>query len=152
MHDAQRLTVDEALARLGAHLGQSGFQLSEDGTIGFSFANDVSCTIEAPRDSDFLHVHAPVTRVPPHGREAFLERLLSHNLFRLGMPGAWLALDGDEVLLCAAVDGAAFEPDMLPGLLLALTSEVGDLRRALAALDEAARGDDSFIPGSVIRG
>jgi len=150
MEDQIRAVFEDALVRLAAHLEVDRFELDEDGTIGFDFADDVSCSVEVPPGSGYFHLHGTVMRLPAIGRETFLAALLRQNLFGLSLPGAWLAIDGDEVKVCRSVAGKAFEAEDLPGLLLGLTEELRTLRRTLVS--RQADCESGINTGVFIRG
>lgn len=147
MSEGLRTTVNDALVRLAAHLGGS-FALDENGVIGFEFADDVSCTVEVPASSGYFHLYAPVTSVPRATREAFLSSVLEQNHFNLLTPGSWLALDGEQVLLCRSVDGSAFDADQLPGLLLAMTEGVKEARARL--VENASARSAELLPAEFL--
>jgi hypothetical protein len=147
MRDDLQAKVNDALVRLGAHLGGT-FALDAGGLIAFEFADELSCTIEVPREGSYFHLYAPVAAVPGAERERFLADMLTRNLFRLSVPGAWLALDDETVLLCLSIDGDGFDPEQLPGLLLAVTEEVRALRASL--LDRNGAEDIRLPAGDIV--
>jgi hypothetical protein len=132
--------IDRALNEIGEAFG-ARLVFDEHRIATIECANDVLCSIEAPRDAAHVYFHAPVTRLPKVGREAALQHGLRLNLFCLSLPGSSVALDetSDELILCYAEPGDAIDAGRLAGIMTALVEQVGALR---ALFQSATRAGD----------
>src|SRR5262245_22377531 len=119
---------------LGAAAG-TDLMPDANGVVSLTFDDDVTVSIEAPADSEFIYFHSPVKRLGGD-RAAELEAAMRVNLFDLSVSGAWLALDStnDELVLCYSLLGDGADADRLANVLEALAAAVRDLRAAGAAL------------------
>jgi Tir chaperone protein (CesT) family len=137
---------------LGAAVG-ADLMPDDNGVVSLTFDDDVTVSIEAPADSEFIYFHSPVKRLDGDRAEE-LEAAMRINLFELSVSGAWLALDSnnDELVLCYSLLGDVLDADKLANVLEALTAAVRELRAAgAAALDngqpkaDGAQGANDFI-------
>ena len=119
--------IDLALQELGAAFGEE-FALDADGVLTLEFTA-TTCTIEMPRDSSHVYVRATVQRLPLDGQESVLRKALELNLFQLGLPGMFLALDATaaELQLCQVIAIDAMPEHGLAAILLGLVEAVGDI-------------------------
>jgi hypothetical protein len=132
-------SVDQGLAVLGRALGFS-LELGPEGACALRMDDGLECSLEVPDGSRLLHLYCPLLRVPPGERLAFLERVLTLNLYGVETGGAALALDPDtdRIVLCWSQPPEGMLPEDLAALIAGFIERATALR---AQLEPAARGD-----------
>jgi hypothetical protein len=96
--------VNGWLRELAGKLGAENFSLDENGSCTFEFDGRFQVGIEAPEESEIVHLYAVIAAVPADETERAMlcERLLKLNLFGEETGGAAFAIHEatNNVLLC----------------------------------------------------
>lgn len=140
----ERAVVEHALADLGTSIGLD-IQLSDAGTCGLRYDDQLDCYLELAPDGHRLLAYAPLIEVTDSTKSALMEKAMTLNLFARATGGACLAYDQNEqkVQLCAN-----WPVDHLDGLGLRnlLANFVGVATRLTKVLEEAGHSRTTDQP------
>lgn len=94
--------IDELIARLGTELGIPDLALNSENVCRLVLNDSISIDLEWQDELETLHVHCCLGEMPHEGTDAWMQLMLSANLYGRRTGGAAIAYDPDlgEIVLC----------------------------------------------------
>lgn len=128
-----------------------GLALDDNGMVTLGFADGCEITLEVPPDGATVYAHAAIARLPLRAPEALLRQALARNLFRVGQPNGWIALDGETqaLTLCATLGAHEVGEAPVGAFLEGMLGTLQALRRDFLA-DGAPAAPSSELPTDAI--
>ena len=126
--------------------------LDGNGMVTLGFAEGCEITLEVPPSGATVYAHAAGARLPLRAPEALMRQALMRNLFRVGQPNSWIALDGESqaLTLCATLPAPEVGDGPVGAFLEAMLQTLQALRRDLLAEGAPAAAPSAALPSDAI--
>ena len=141
-----RTEVSQVLSSLFKTV-EPDLKLDESGMVALGFQDGFVVTLEVPPAGSTLYAHAAITRLPLAGAEGAMRRALERNLFNIGSPDMWIALDAEslDLTLCATLSATGrIDEDMLSNFLAGMIEVLRDLVREFGRGPEAPARAEAY--------